>query len=164
MQPLYCWIRVRVVGDRSCIRRNIERAEMEFIANRIRRRGLRKQRESSIGILLPDLEIAGGDRQPAERVYVASGFSDPADAFPGDLVDSHSVPDRKRAMTTKAAHKARSRQICPSNWGQDVAAAAVASRKPLVESEDRLRPLRSGAGSTGPSGGRGHRGSASRRT
>ncbi|MEH2690383.1 hypothetical protein DXU04_36585 [Bradyrhizobium diazoefficiens] len=72
---------------------DVEGAEMEFLPDGFVRLGvLREQRERGLRVLLPDLEIAGGDGEPAERVHVASGLGNPADPVPGDLVDCHSVP------------------------------------------------------------------------
>ncbi|MDD1520922.1 hypothetical protein DCG74_23540 [Bradyrhizobium sp. WBAH42] len=96
---------------------DVEGAEMEFLAGGVGRFGtLRQQRERGLRVSLPDLEIAGGDGEPAERVHVASGLGDPADPVPGDLtnldlfsrdlVDCHSVPRSQVCkMTSGPRHR-----------------------------------------------------------
>ena len=94
---------------------------------------LRQQRERGLRVLLPDIEIAGGDGEPAEGVHVASGLGDPADPVPGDLINlillrtAIRSPDRKSANDVRPYEGADLQKLIPQ-WGRDRAADAEARR------------------------------------
>ena len=54
--------------------------------NRFGRR-LHNQSEGGIRVLLPNREVGGGDRQPAEREQVSAGLGNAPDLCPGDFMD-----------------------------------------------------------------------------
>ena len=49
-------------------------------------RGLYDEGEGGTGMLFPDRQIFGGDRQPAEREKVPARFGDSPNLCPSDLV------------------------------------------------------------------------------
>lgn len=123
---------------------------MKFLARALVRLGMvGEERERGLRILLPDIQIAGRDRQPAERVHVASRLGNPANPVPGDfikrnLLDCHSVPPIASPQMPSA--RGADRQKLIPQWGrlgaamrkQDDHNTAVACRQSFLKVREQV--------------------------